>query len=223
MGHPPGLLAQKYAASNMQSHTPPIPPDAPAGLVFADKWLSKVENLFAFLAAICIFGLMLLGIAQVLGRQLFDMPVPGYIDFVELSMVTFAFLAVAYCQRLGGHVRMDLFVRLVHGRTRWLLEFVTTTAPIFLVMVLIYFGWTHFVRAYEFGDSTIDMEIPTWPSKIVVPVSFVVLWLRLIIQSVGYGRLLINPDAAPVAVPLILTEKDIAEKEIEDSLGGERS
>jgi TRAP-type C4-dicarboxylate transport system permease small subunit len=207
----------------MQSHTPPIPADAPAALVFADKWLSKVENLFAFLAAICIFGLMLLGIAQVLGRQLFDMPVPGYIDFVELSMVTFAFLAVAYCQRLGGHVRMDLFVRMVHGRTRWLLEFVTTTAPIFLVMVLIYFGWTHFVRAYEFGDSTIDMEIPTWPSKIVVPISFVVLWLRLIVQSVGYARLLIHPDAAPVAVPLILTEKDIAEKEIEDSLGGERS
>ena len=207
----------------MQSHTPPIPADAPAALVFADKWLSKVENLFAFLAAICIFGLMLLGIAQVLGRQLFDMPVPGYIDFVELSMVTFAFLAVAYCQRLGGHVRMDLFVRMVHGRTRWLLEFVTTTAPIFLVMVLIYFGWTHFVRAYEFGDSTIDMELPTWPSKIVVPISFVVLWLRLIVQSVGYARLLIHPDAAPVAVPLILTEKDIAEKEIEDSLGGERS
>ena len=207
----------------MQSHTPPIPADAPAALVFADKWLSKVENLFAFLAAICIFGLMLLGIAQVLGRQLFDMPVPGYIDFVELSMVTFAFLAVAYCQRLGGHVRMDLFVRMVHGRTRWLLEFVTTTAPIFLVMVLIYFGWTHFVRAYEFGDSTIDMEIPTWPSKIVVPISFVVLWLRLIVQSVGYARLLVHPDAAPVAVPLILTEKDIAEKEIEDSLGGERS
>ena len=207
----------------MQSHTPPIPADAPAALVFADKWLSKVENLFAFLAAICIFGLMFLGIAQVLGRQLFDMPVPGYIDFVELSMVTFAFLAVAYCQRLGGHVRMDLFVRMVHGRTRWLLEFATTTAPIFLVMVLIYFGWTHFVRAYEFGDSTIDMEIPTWPSKIVVPISFVVLWLRLIVQSVGYARLLVHPDAAPVAVPLILTEKDIAEKEIEDSLGGERS
>ena len=207
----------------MQTHTPPIPPDAPVGLVLADKWLSKVEDAFALLAALCIFGLMLLGITQVLGRQLFDMPVPGYIDFVELSMVTFAFLAVAYCQRLGGHVRMDLFVRLVHGRTRWLLEFVTTTAPIFLVMVLIYFGWTHFMRAYEFGDSTIDMEIPTWPSKIVVPISFVVLFLRLMIQSIGYGRLVIHPDAAPVAVPMILTEKDIAEKEIEDSLGGERS
>jgi len=206
----------------MQTLTPPIPPDAPAGLVFADKWLSKIEDLFALLAAVSIFVLMLLGISQVLGRQLFDMPIPGYIDFVELSMVTFAFLAVAYCQRLGGHVRMDLFVRLLQGRSRWLLEFVTTTAPIFLVLVLMYFGWTHFMRAYEFGDSTIDMEIPTWPSKIVVPISFAVLLLRLIIQSIGYGRLLIHPDSAPVAVPLILTEKDIAEKEIEDSLGGDR-
>ena len=206
----------------MQTLTPPIPPDAPPALVFADKWLSKIEDLFAFLAAVSIFVLMLLGISQVLGRQLFDMPIPGYIDFVELSMVTFAFLAVAYCQRLGGHVRMDLFVRLVHGRRRWFLEFVTTTAPIFLVLVLIYFGWTHFMRAYEFGDSTIDMEIPTLPSKIVVPISFVVLVLRLVIQSIGYGRLLIHPNSAPVAVPLILTEKDIAEKEIEDSLGGDK-
>jgi C4-dicarboxylate transporter, DctQ subunit len=205
----------------MQTYTPPVPADAPAGLVFADKWLSKVENLFAFLAAISIFFLMLLGISQVLGRQLFNMPIPGYIDFVELSMVTFAFLAVSYCQRLGGHVRMDLFVRMAHGRTRWFLEFITTTAPIFLVAVLIYFGWTHFYRALEIGDSTIDMEIPTWPSKLVVPLSFAVLMLRLIIQAIGYGRLLINPDATPVAVPLILTEKDIAEKEIEDSLGGE--
>lgn len=207
----------------MQTHIPTPPVNGPAGLMLADRWLSKVEDLFALLAAICIFILMLLGIAQVLGRQLFDRPIPGYIDLVELSMVTFAFLAVAYCQRLGGHVRMDLFVRMAHGRKRWIMEFATTTAPIFLVAVLIYFGWTHYVRALEIGDSTIDMEFPTWPSKLVVPISFVLLLLRLIIQSIGYGRLIIHPDAEPVAVPLILTEKDIAEKEIEDSLGGERS
>lgn len=207
----------------MQTHIAPPSTNGPASLVLADRWLSKVEDLFALLAAICIFILMILGIAQVLGRQLFNMPIAGYIDLVELSMATFAFLAVAYCQRLGGHVRMDLFVRMVHGRTRWILEFVTTTAPIFLVAILIYYGWTHFYRALEIGDSTIDMEYPTWPSKILVPISFAVLFLRLVIQAIGYGRLVINPDAEPVAVPLILTEKDIAEKEIEDSLGGNRS
>lgn len=203
----------------MQTHTSPTPTSGPPGLVWADKWLSKVEDLFALLAALCIFFLMFLGIGQVLGRQLLDQPFMGYIDLVELSMATFAFLAVAYCQRLGGHVRMDLFVRMFHGRARWFLEFLTTMAPLFLIAILIFFSWEHFIRAYDSGDSTIDMEYKVWPSKLLVPIAFVVLLLRMLIQTIGYGRLLWDPKSEPFAVPLILTEEDLARKEIEDSKG----
>jgi C4-dicarboxylate transporter, DctQ subunit len=203
----------------MQTHNPTPPTSGPPGLFWADKWLSKVEDLFALAAAICIFLLMLLGIGQVLGRQLFSMPFMGYIDLVELSMATFAFLAVSYCQRLGGHVRMDLFVRMAHGRARWLMEFLTTVTPLLLVAILIYYSWGHFVRAYESGDSTIDMQYPVWPSKILIPIAFAVLFLRLLIQSIGYWRLLLKPESEPFAVPLILTEEDLAKKEIEDSKG----
>ncbi len=190
----------------MQTDNPTPPTSGPPGLFWADKWLTKVEDLFALAAAICIFLLMLLGAGQVIGRQIFNKPMMGYIDLVELSMATFAFLAVAYCQRLGGHVRMDLFVRLVHGRVRWL-------------MVLIYYSWGHFLRAYESGDSTIDMEYVVWPSKILIPIAFAVLFLRLLIQSIGYLRLFIKPDSEPFAVALILTEADLAKKEIDDSKG----
>jgi len=148
-----------------------------------------------------------------------DKPFTGYIDIVELSMATFAFLAVSYCQRLGGHVRMDLFVRMVHGRARWFVEFLTNMIPLFLLAALIYFSWEHFIRAYDSGDSTIDMEYKVWPSKLLVPIAFVVLSLRMLIQTIGYGRLLWNPDSEPFAVPLILTEEDLAKKEIEDSKG----
>jgi len=201
----------------MQTHTITQSTDGPPALLGADRWLSKLEDFFALLAAISIFVLMLLGITQVLGRQLFGMPVMGYIDLVELSMATFAFMAVAYCQRLSGHVRMDLFVRMAQGRARWLMEFVTTVLPLLLIGVLIYYSWDHFMRAYTSGDSTIDMEYPVWPSKLLVPLSFGLLFLRLLLQSIGYWRLLLNPDASPVLVPLILTEEDIARKEIEDS------
>ena len=201
----------------MQTHTITQSTDGPPALLGADRWLSKLEDLFALLAAISIFVLMLLGIAQVLGRQLFSMPISGYIDLVELSMATFAFMAVAYCQRLSGHVRMDLFVRMAQGRARWLMEFFSTVLPLLLIGVLIYYSWDHFMRAYTSGDSTIDMEYPVWPSKLLVPLSFGLLFLRLLLQSIGYWRLLLNPDASPVLVPLILTEEDIARKEIEDS------
>ena len=204
----------------MQIHQVTPSSDGPPALVGADRWLSKLEDFFALLASISIFALMILGIWQVLGRQLFNAPISGYIDMVELSMATFAFMAVAYCQRLGGHVRMDLFVRMAKGRLRWLMELITTILPLFLIAVLIYYSWEHFMRAYESGDSTIDMEYPVWPSKLLVPLSFSLLFLRLLVETVGYWRLILHPDATPVAVPQILTEEEIARKEIEDSKGG---
>ncbi len=203
----------------MQTQMTPPSTNGPPGLVWADKWLTRLEDFLALLAALCIFFLMLLGVGQVLGRHFMDKPFTGYIDIVELSMATFAFLAVSYCQRLGGHVRMDLFVRMVHGRARWFVEFLTNMIPLFLLAALIYFSWEHFIRAYDSGDSTIDMEYKVWPSKLLVPIAFVVLSLRMLIQTIGYGRLLWNPDSEPFAVPLILTEEDLAKKEIEDSKG----
>lgn len=192
--------------------------DAPT-LRFFDRWLGHVEDWFTLAAAICIFGLMFLGIAQVLGRQLFDVPVPGYIDFVELSMATFAFLGIAYCQREGGHVRMDLFVKMIKGRSHWVVELTSTLLPLALVGVLVYYSWDHFMRAYDSGDSTIDMELVVWPSKLLVPVSFGLLFLRLLVQAAGYLRLVRNPGTEMIAVPRMLTVEELAKREIEESIG----
>ena len=185
-----------------------------------DRWLGRIENGFTLVAAICIFGLMFLGIAQVLGRQLLDRPVVGYIDFVELSMATFAFMAIAYCQRVGGHVRMDLFVNMAKGRLHWSLELIGTLLPLALIGVLIFYSWDHFLRAYDSGDSTIDIQLPVWPSKLLVPVSFSLLFLRLLVQLSGFLRLLRHPDVEPVAVPRALSAEELAAKEIEESKAG---
>jgi hypothetical protein len=58
-----------------------------------------------------------------------------------------------------------------------------------------------------------------WPSKLLVPVSFGLLFLRLLIQAAGYLRLLRRPDAKPLAVPRILTADEIAAHEIEEAGG----
>lgn len=190
--------------------------DAPRLSAFHVR-LGKVETAFNLVAALFIFGLMLLGIWQVLGRQLFNMPVRGYIDYVELSMASFAFLGIAYCQRVAGHVRMDMAVNAARGRAKWALEIFGTVVALFVISVLIWYGWTHFVRAYQLGDSTIDTQLPLWPSKLIVPVAFALLWLRLVVQLVGFARLFRDPDAAPVAVPVPLTVEQLAKIEIEES------
>jgi C4-dicarboxylate transporter, DctQ subunit len=162
---------------------------------------------------------MLLGVWQVLGRTLFSAPVRGYIDFVELSMATFAFLGIAYCQRLGGHVRMEMLLKAMRGRPLWAAEIFGTLVALVVVAVLIWYGWGHFLRAYQLGDSTIDTQLPVWPSKLAVPVAFALLWLRLWVQLAGYVRLAIDPRRSPLAVPTVLSVEEQARHEIKETKG----
>jgi hypothetical protein len=52
-------------------------------------------------------------------------------------------------------------------------------------------------------DSSIDISLPIWPAKLLVPVAFSVLCLRLMLQAWGYGRALVLGLRHPVAVPLV--------------------
>lgn len=183
-----------------------------------DRWLTSIEDGLSMIAAYFILGLMILGTMNVVGRKL-GIPVWGYNDLVTLSMVSFAFLSISAMQRVGGHIRMELVIRQFHGRLLWFFEFVGTLVAMFIMTVLIYFSFTAFMRAIELGDSTIDREIVTWPSKIWVPIAFAVLLARLILQAFGYARLIVSPQADPIAVPLMADVADVADKEIHDAFG----
>jgi len=203
--------------------TTPTLSDQPPKGAFArfDRWYSHIEDFLNGFSAFAIFGVMLLGVAQVFGRKFFNMPIPGYIDFIEQSMVVFAFFGIAYCQRLGGHVRMDLIMSKFSGRPLYFFEALATLISIFVITILIQKSWLHFMRAWEFGDSTIDIELPIWPGKLLIPLAFSVLWVRFVIQAIGFIRLMINPNAEIIGVPVIEDVEDQARNEISDALGKE--
>ena len=69
----------------------------------ADRLISPLENLLNFIAAIAVMFLMLLGVVQIAlrTRWLFNAPIFGYIDMIELAMPILAVLGIAYCQRHG--------------------------------------------------------------------------------------------------------------------------
>ena len=191
------------------------------GLEAADKGFFKFESALNLLAALVILAVMFIGVFQVFGRKLINLPVPGYVDVIEFVMTVFAFIAIAYTQRVGGHVRMEIIIKKFSGRSLWVLEALGTLTIIGIIAILAWFGYEHFLRAWLIGDSSIDIEIPLWPSKLLIPVAFAVLLVRLVIQLIGFLRLAAHPDAAPVGIPLIETVDEQAQHEIEAGLAGE--
>lgn len=188
-----------------------------------DRFLTPFEDTANFLAATAIFLLMSLGVLQIVMRSLFNKPITGYIDLVELSMASMAFLGAAYCQRLGAHIRMELLIGRLRGRALWGAEIFGTLVALFIIGVLIWNGWGHFIRSYTLGDTTIDAEFPVWPSKLLVPVAFSLWFLRLLAQLWGSVRLMINPRLDPAAVVITKDVAEQAQDEIHEVMGDDAS
>jgi len=181
--------------------------------------LIPIEDLANLLAAIAILLLMVLGVMQIGLRTIFNTPITGYIDLVELSMASMAFLGAAYCQRLGAHIRMELLVGRLRGRPLWATEIFATSVAMIIIGVLIWYGAGHFLRSYTLGDTTIDAEYPVWPSKLLVPVAFSIWFLRLAIQLFGSIRMFADPSREPIAVVTVKDVADQAQDEIHEVMG----
>lgn len=190
-----------------------------------DRALLPIERFCALLSGLAIFSLMFLAAYSVTGRKFFGAPLMGYVDYIEAAMPIIAIMGVSYVQRDGTHIRMDMLVGKLRGRVLWLFELVSVLLILVLIVALAWGAWEHFGRSFDCSrplcsrDSSIDIGLPTWPSKLVVPFAFAVLSLRLIIQAAGYGRALVLGLDSPVAVPLNLSVAQQARIEA-DSLAG---
>jgi|TARA_A100001011_G_C13939859_1_gene686708 TRAP-type C4-dicarboxylate transport system permease small subunit len=186
-----------------------------------DVLLLKLERFCALISGLTIFSLMFLAVYSVSGRKFFNAPLAGYVDYIEAALPIIAIMGVSYVQRDGSHIRMDIFVSLLRGRALWLFELISVFFILALILCLTWGAWLHFDRSFDCSrpfcsrDSSIDIGLPIWPSKLVVPFAFTVLSFRLILQAIGYSRALYLGSRHPAAVPLVLSASEQAKLETE--------
>lgn len=192
-----------------------------------DRALLPIEKFCALLSGAAIFSLMFLAVYSVTGRKFFGAPMAGYVDYIEAMMPIIAIMGVSYVQRDGTHVRMDMLVSALKGRLLWFFELISVLLILLLIVALTWGAWEHFDRSFDCArplcsrDSSIDVGIPLWPSKLVVPIAFAVLVLRLLLQAWGYGRAFVLGLESPVAVPLNLSVAEQARLEAETLEGSD--
>lgn len=172
-----------------------------------DRTLLRLERGFALISGFAVFSLMVLAVVSVGGRNAFNAPLPGYVDWIEQAMPLIAFMGISYVMREGGHIRMDIVVGKLKGRVLYIVELITTLAVLLLMALLVWGSWAHFDRSFDFNapmwsrDSSMDIALPIWPAKLMAPLAFGVLCLRLCLQVWAYGRAIVTGEA--IAVPLI--------------------
>jgi TRAP-type C4-dicarboxylate transport system permease small subunit len=204
-------------------------PGAPA-IARVDWRLARLEDALNLVAAVAIFGVMAFGVVQILSRTLSSwlhalvpaippFAIYGYIDYVQVIAVLYAVLGIAYCQRLGGHIRMEIAAAKLRGRPLWMLEGLAVLLAIVATGLLIVGTWDNFANAWSKGDSSMDIKLQLWPSKLVVPLVLAVLLARLLLQLWAYLRLLADPARPEIGVPRHETPEQAAQREAEEAIG----
>src|SRR5437763_1104197 len=88
----------------------------------ARGWEHRVEAILGAAASAILLAMMLLTVADVTGRYLFNRPVRGAFEVTELMLVVLIFAGLPLVSYADEHALMDFVDRLLRARTRRLLE-----------------------------------------------------------------------------------------------------
>lgn len=141
-------------------------------------WLVQGANL---LSAVFVLLLMILVVADIFGRYLFNSPVPMTYEVGSFMMVFIVFLGLAYTQRMGAHIRVEFLTLRLSQRLRVRLDLVASILGLLLYATITYQGYYWSLTSYQVGDYVAGLiNIPRWPSQFMVPLGAAILCLQFI-------------------------------------------
>lgn len=108
-----------------------------AEMALLRRGLDALYLLFGIAGGVALAAIGAIIAVQVIGRQ-FGMQLPGADDLTAFAVAGSAMLPLAYAFRHGAHIRVDLIIGHVKGRTRFAMEAVALTLTAGLAGFLAY-------------------------------------------------------------------------------------
>jgi len=142
-----------------------------------------IEDILNYVSLVIITFLMFLTTGEVICRYFFNYPIPGHHEIVELCVPAIAFFGMAHLQRLEGHIRVDVLIDRLKGRSRYLTE---ALLNLLCLTILVFIAIATFKNtlqaAFYIGEVTENLLIPTWPFRFSITLGSTALCIRFIIQ-----------------------------------------
>lgn len=157
-----------------------------------------IENALSLVSAAMIMFAMLLVSAEVISRKFFNTPIPGQLELGELLLPPIIFLAIAYTQSTGGHVRMNVVIDHLPPALRHAAEIFVKLLAIAVYAVLCFYSAKFAWRTWAFHDVTMSPPyFLIWPSAIMVPIGMFLVTLRIYLEVLH----LLFPKLLPATEP----------------------
>jgi TRAP-type C4-dicarboxylate transport system permease small subunit len=149
--------------------------------------LGVLERALTVIAAVSLFAIMALVVADVFMRYVLNSPLSFTYDLIGLYLMAGVFfLTLSDTLRVHAHVGVDVLMSRASPAGRRLSEIVTALTGLFVFILISKVGLERAMENYEQHDVLAGaIPWPTWISAALVPFGCGVLVLRLALQLVG--------------------------------------
>lgn len=122
----------------------------------------RVARWLSLAASLCLIVMMGVTVLDVLGRHLFNSPIFGTLDIVELSLVATIFIAIPATFLNDEHIVVDLVDQFAGPTTiRWLKR-LGVIVTLIVLGVLLWNMRTPFLDKLDWGETTLELSWPRW-------------------------------------------------------------
>lgn len=145
----------------------------------------KLLHACGLVSAASIFFMLILVVANVLGRYLFNAPITGAFEITESLLVVIIMLGLALTQYHDGHIRVTILTRrMPPGWERG--------AKIgALLLSVCFFGWCAYAswafayQSYTFKEQEWgSINFPLYPFKFIVFIGVVLLTIQFVLDAI---------------------------------------
>lgn len=167
------------------------------------RFTDVVTRLLMIVGGVALFAMMLHITADVFFKYAFNSPIVGTLEIVaRYYMVLVVFLPIAFVQLSRQHLMVEVFTLSLPPRYVAFLDGVVAIVGIVYSAIL---TWLVLGQAIdqtarrEFYSITY-FDLPTWPSRWVLPISFALLCVVMVLQSISdLRRAFAGPRSVPVS------------------------
>jgi len=138
---------------------------------------------------------MVLVVANIIGRYLFNKPLTGTLEFTESLLVLIIFCSVAVTQYDGGHIRVILMTRRLPKHVQRIFTVIAMLGGCVFFTWCSYAAWIFAFQAYSFNEQEWgEIVFPLWPMKFVVFFGLATLALQFLLDAIAETMMPIAAD-----------------------------
>jgi TRAP-type C4-dicarboxylate transport system permease small subunit len=153
------------------------------------SWYARLMGILSAIGTAWIFFLMVLILADVIGRGTFNAPILGVPEMVQFSIVGIVFLQLPETLRTGGLTRSDVLLGALlirYPRVGCGMSLFFNLVGVVVFAIIFATTWPLMQTAFagsEFYGSTGVFQIPTGPLKVIILIGAAAMTIQFLLMA----------------------------------------